>query len=57
MLISIETHMTCDFPVGEGVRTLYPPSRSALAKMFSSLVTFIHYAMVLSFLKANLVRY
>ena len=29
MLISIETHRTCDFPEG-GVRTPYPPSGSAL---------------------------
>ena len=29
MLISIETHITCDFPGrGRGVRTLYPPSGS-----------------------------
>ena len=28
MLISIETHITCDFP-GGGVRTPYPPSGSA----------------------------
>ena len=28
MLISLETHLTCDFP-GEGVRTPIPPSRSA----------------------------
>ena len=31
MLISIETHITCDFP-GEGVRIPYPPSGSALVK-------------------------
>ena len=32
MLISIETHITCDFPLGGGggVRTPYPPSGSAL---------------------------
>ena len=28
MLISIETHITCDFP-GGGVQTPYPPSGSA----------------------------
>ena len=28
VLISIETHITCDFP-GEGVRNHYPPSESA----------------------------
>ena len=28
MLISIEIHITCDFPGGGGVRTLYPPSGS-----------------------------
>ena len=32
MLISIETHITCDFQVGGGeVRTPYPPSGSAHA--------------------------
>ena len=29
MLISIEAHITCDFPAGGGVRTPYPPSGSA----------------------------
>ena len=29
MLISIETHITCAFPGGGGVRTPYPPSGSA----------------------------
>ena len=29
MLISIETHIACDFPGGGGVRTPYSPSGSA----------------------------
>ena len=29
MLISIEPHITCDFPGGGGVHTPYPPSGSA----------------------------
>ena len=32
MLISVETHITCDFPEGGGgVRTPYPPSGSTHA--------------------------
>ena len=30
-VISIETHITCDFPGGGGGRTPYPPSGSAHA--------------------------
>ena len=32
MLISIETHITCDFPGGGGVRIPLPPSGSAIGK-------------------------
>ena len=38
MLISIETHITCDFPGGGGGRTPYPPSGSAHAKHMLNLI-------------------
>ena len=31
MLISIETHITCDFPEGGGVKTPYPPAPTGSA--------------------------
>ena len=49
MLISIETHITCDFP-GGGVWPPYPPSGSAHAGHFKIKIAFLHKSLTIVFI-------